>query len=194
MSSKYLSGTMRYPSDFSQSFVNIDTLCTVYSKTQELMGKTPTFKENGSKKGEEQPEQKKQTVVKTDAGCEGCHKECANKKIDLSLHGLFGNTSEELSDEEEIYICEFCTSLGYGNRYKPDVCDNCNTCESCREYMDEECSGCSYSRWRDGKYYRDKLDDTDLFSEQDLEVFESIKLDTKGGERMERGHFTLDDI
>lgn len=184
MASKYFRGA-RTTMDVSRAFINIDVLCDAYTKVQKDMGKQPTFKEKESQ------EEIEEETPKT---CDRCNKSCENKntdkkKIDFSIHGLYADAPDDEEDSE--YICEWCDALGYKRKYKPEVCDNCSRCESCQEYDDEECSGCSYSRFRDGSYYRDKLSDEDLFSKEDLDILGEIKLDKKGGQRFESDRFSV---
>lgn len=158
------------------------------------MGKTPTFQEKGSNEKEDSDKKEKSAKpIQTESNCTKCEKKCNYNKFDFAMHGLFEDESSVEEDDSEVYICEFCTALGYGKKYKPDLCDNCIQCESCSQYLDE-CSGCGYSRWRDGTYYRDKLPEEELFSQEDLDIFRSIELDKTGGERIERSHFKLSDL
>lgn len=181
---------------YAESFVNIDTLCSVYSNVQQSLGQTPVFKEKGENNKETDSQQNKVVETKNhDCDCKSCNAKCDKaKKFDFRLNGIFGDGDIIESDEDEDYICEFCGALGYGQKYVPEICDSCTVCASCTEYQNDECSGCSYSVYRDGTYYRDKMSETDLFSENDLETFNSLKLDTKGGEWLKNNTFTINKL
>lgn len=195
MASKYDFGG-KSSRNFAQSFVNIDTLCSVYATTQQSLGQTPVFKEKGEidKKGENTESSETQTSHGCD--CRSCEKSCgkSTKKYDFSLNGLFGDGHISEEDDDQDYICEYCGALGYKQKYIPEICDSCTQCSTCTEYINDECSGCSYSIYRDGTYYRDKMSEKDLFDETDLEMFESIKLDQKGGNWAESNKFTINKL
>ena len=179
MGSKYFPGA-RSSFDYSQAFINMDTMCQVYSTTQETLGKKPTFIE---KNKPEVVESKPEETHKCGAECKKPCQNKSDKTFDLTFTGVFSENYSD-SEEDEDYICDFCNALGYGRKYRPEICDNCTQCQSCAEYEEEECSGCSYSVFRDGSYYRDKLTDEQLFSGNDLDILKTVKLDTTGGDRI----------
>lgn len=194
--SRFLNKGAKTSSDYTQSFLNIDTLCTVYSETQKSLGQTPIFKERKSPEDESDSDKvKSESVVEETGKCNNECSTCAKKKYDLALTGQFSEGLYDTDDDDDVvYICEFCNSLGYSKKYRPEICDTCKQCEPCVQYESGECSGCGYSTYRDGQYYRDKLKEEDLFSESDLEVFRSFELDKQGGERLERKPFTITNI
>lgn len=86
-----------------------------------------------------------------------------------SLHiKSFAECNDEYdSSYDDEYVCEVCPHRC--TAYNHMLCDSCNECEECSEYMDNECSGCSYGIHRDDSYYwerhpnilpKDEVDDT----------------------------------
>lgn len=175
----------------SSNFIDIDTLVSVYTETQKMLGVPPIFKEGTKQMAEENKEEDKTCNHE----CTTCKKSKKTKPegFDFKMQGISVDDEYD-SDEDDFFVCDICTALGYRRQYKPDICDSCKRCESCRMYLDDDCSGCSYSTYRDGEFYRNKLSDSELFSEYDLEVFESMKLDEKGGTRYEMTRFSIDEI
>ena len=195
MASKYFGGVSGH--DYSQNFVNIDKLLDVFVKTQESVGHKPTFEQDVplSTKNDPEPEIKYKKKEENH-NCGSCNKKCgscsssveSDKKVFI---GEFEQSDFDEYDDESPYICEWCGALGYGSKYIPELCDSCNKCESCQEYIDEECGGCGYSVFQDGRYYREKISETELFAEDELEKFNSIKLDQKGEHLLFRDVFTV---
>ena len=68
-----------------------------------------------------------------------------------------------------------CDKLGYSGSYVPEVCDTCKACAGCAEYEMDECSGCSYSVYRDGEYYHEKLPESELISDHDAQLFKELE-------------------
>lgn len=176
--------------DYSSQFINIDTLIDVLCRTQEKLGEPLMFKEIGGCV-------EKQSISQTES-VENENQYCHHKKKMSALRsGDFSMTMRvniDDDDDDDDYICDFCAALGYSRKYKPEICDVCKTCESCPQYEDEDCSGCSYSIYRDGTFYRDKLSDDQLFSQEDLRIINSIKPPTGNcaGKRFEsEGMFTV---
>ena len=183
-----------YDNDLISNFINIDTLADVLTVAQEMEGIEPTFKvakvdDNGNKtrKAVECKETKHDK-------CKACHASKPKDKtgdidsIDWDLVASpFDYTSDDEDDDTD-YICEYCDSLGYTQKYIPDVCDRCSVCESCTEYQ-TDCDGCSFSVFRDGHYYRDKLSESDLVDVDDLDKFNEIEECNK--ERLERKSFSV---
>ena len=150
--------------DFTQNFINIDNLCDAMSIAQEQMGLEPTFELKDVYKVHH--EEKK--VVKKEETKEKkpCGKGCGLFDV------LMGHYSDgEDDDEDDFYLCELCSALsGYEKKYDASICDSCDQCEYCDQYINEECSGCSYSTFRDGEYYRDKVDASEIIGSEDLDV------------------------
>lgn len=172
-----------YGNDTAGIFTDIDKVLDAFTQAEKAEGVEPTFEEadiklNGTK------DRTSQCDSKT------CDKRmCLEKKkksawfsgnFDLSLQDY----DDDDEDEEQSYICEYCDALGYHQKYKPELCDTCSLCEQCSEYIDESCSGCSYSIYRDGEYYRDKMSESELLPETDLELFQD--LNTNHCKRLER--------
>lgn len=89
-------------------------------------------------------------------GCKGCNSGCAKEKVSNISRGVFVYSEDDLLDDDdsdELYICEYCTKIGYDGAYKPECCDICDSCEECREYRENECDGCGYSRTYNGTSY-----------------------------------------
>ena len=158
-----------YRSDSSRSFINIDNLLRVFSSAEKSAGLPETFKEI------------KMDEPDTPKKCQTCQsKECETPKekkltpfacgnFDMSLTGM------DFEDEDDgLYVCDMCDRLGYSGKYIPEICDTCKACAGCNEYTEEECSGCSYSIYRDGEYYHDKLPESELISDKDLQLFEDL--------------------
>lgn len=156
--------------DYTRNFINIDTLCDVLTNTQNEEGIKPIFelkdKYKTAEKKEETPKEDKKPEVK---------KECPLPEKYMKYAALIGYDSDEDDDEDDLYVCELCDSLGSCQKYDACVCDSCTCCESCDQYLNDECSGCSYSVYRDGTYYRDKVSESEILNPQDLEAFDLIK-------------------
>lgn len=89
-------------------------------------------------------------------GCKGCSGGCGKEKVSNISRGVFVYSEEDLCDDDDddgLYICEYCTQIGYDGAYKPECCDICDSCEDCREYRNNECDGCGYSRTYNGTSY-----------------------------------------
>lgn len=81
-------------------------------------------------------------------------------------------------EDEKPYICEFCSKLR-GDRYDPEICDNCMECEMCTQYAEYECSGCQYSIYRTGRLYSESIPAEKYLTEHDLRVFEDVRNRTR---------------
>ena len=182
--------------DFSNNFINIDTLIDVLSAAQKSEGVTPTFQlslidQQGNKT--RHVDNTEVTVDKEEkkSTCNGCKAPCGKSKqgpddFDWNiLMSPLGSSDYDDEDDGEPYICEFCDSLGYNQKYKPDICDKCSVCESCEQY-ENECDGCEFSVYRDGRFYRDKLSESELLDGQDLDSLNEMnevskeRFDSKG--------------
>jgi hypothetical protein len=155
----------------SRSFVNIDDLMRVFSSAERAEGLPETFtlrvpedtptkcsscKSNGKCASSPKPVERKMTPF-----------QCGN--FDMSLDG-----TDVEDDDDGIYVCDLCERIGYSGKYVPEICDTCKACAGCNEYDTGECSGCSYSVYRDGEYYHEKLPESDLISERDFELFSEL--------------------
>ena len=94
-------------------------------------------------------------------------------------NGVFG---DEEGDDNDEYICEYCTDLGYGSKYKAYLCDNCTKCETCSEFSNGSCDGCSYSRTRTGRLYSESLSVDQIVDADDLEII-NTKEEKQNGRR-----------
>lgn len=97
------------------------------------------------------------------------------KPMDISEHG--DKEWDAAHKEEGIYLCEWCSKLGYKRKYNSEVCDSCHLCAECSQYERYECSGCSYSRYRNGTPYCERLRASDVLSKEDQVIFMEIKND-----------------
>lgn len=167
--------------DVTADGINIDSMLDVYVNAQKEAGMDPGLEEcefEISNKGdiirkkpivdkEDEPEQKK-----CPGSCNKCGKDSKEKDDDKGFEmpwyfknklGLFEDSMSseiETNDEDdEVYVCEYCSDIGYKKEYKPYLCDTCNVCETCPEYSSEECSGCEYSVYRTGRTYAQELSD-----------------------------------
>ena len=116
----------------------------------------------------------------SNAGCKGCHK-CQQedmKTISNIERGVFVYNESDLVDEsDEDYICEYCTKIGYDNKYRPDACDMCDDCDGCMEYLSGECDGCGYSTlYNGGCSYGEVSNGGDYsMSQEDSQLIEEIE-------------------
>ena len=168
----YLNRTRNSFTDYSRNFINIDTLCDVLSETQREENIKPTFelkdKYKTIEKDVKKEEPQKPETTKP--------KECPLPEKYMKYAALLGVSSDDDDDEEdELYVCELCDAIGSCQKYDSGICDSCTTCESCNQFLNDECSGCGYSVYRDGRYYRDKVSESELIGSDDLEAFEMIK-------------------
>lgn len=92
--------------------------------------------------------------------------------FDNFYNGIFGDEDDDDNDE---YVCEYCTDLGYTGKYKSYICDNCCKCEGCSEFMNGTCDGCSYSRTRTGVLYSETLGLDQIVDPEDLDIIQKGK-------------------
>lgn len=108
--------------------------------------------------------------------CRNCQKD--EKNISNIQRGVFVYNTDDLIDEsdDELYVCEFCTKIGYSSSYKPDVCDTCDDCEGCTEYISGECDGCGYSTLYNGgcSYGEVGGDNNYEMNPEDSQLFDEI--------------------
>lgn len=160
--------------DNARMFINIDDILQAFSSAERAEGLPETFKQIVSDK----PTKSKCDKCKAEK-CEVEFEEKITEKkktpfacgnFDMSLDGA------DIDDEDDdIYVCDMCDKLGYSGKYIPEICDTCKACAGCNEYDDGECSGCSYSVYRDGEYYHDKLPESELISAEDIQLFNDLE-------------------
>lgn len=176
MASKYFGGVSS--EDFSKNYFNIDTMIDIVNSTQKSIGQSPCFTEKQSPnivgdKKETKPEPKKQEQH----DCSKCSKQCPQKPtVNSKLELREFETDEYDNFTDELYICEYCSALGYNAKYIPEICDTCTKCECCEEYLNEDCEGCGYSVYPDGRYYSEKIPESELFDEEELKKFDQIQV------------------
>lgn len=163
--------------DAAGMFTNIDKIVEAFDSAREAEGIPPMFEEN--------VEVAKKVKMK-----ETNDEPDKNQKKGGWFQGVFG-LEEDFDDEDDgdgIYVCEYCDLLGYHQKYRPEICDTCRMCETCAEYEDGDCSGCTYSVYRDGQYYRDKIPESELMTSHDIDLFQELKSSTVPCKRFERIH------
>ena len=181
--------------DYSRNYFNIDKMIEVFNDTQISVGQKPSFERK-----DDHPynikSKEKQTEQKHD--CSKCNKECykINEPITLTnppkLHEFEVDDGVPFGDDEdEVYTCDFCPSLGYTNEYLPEVCNTCRRCEPCELYENGDCEGCGYSVYVDGKYYSEKIPESELFNEDELKKFDSLNTETNANSRVLKDHFSV---
>lgn len=87
-------------------------------------------------------------------------------------NGIFGTEDD---DDDDTYVCEYCTNLGYSGKYKAHICDNCTKCEGCSDFINGNCDGCSFSKTRTGQLYSETLGLDQIVDPDDLEILEESK-------------------
>ena len=160
-----------YRSGDDRSFINIDDILRVFSSAEKAEGLPETFKQVVPDKEEKPKCDKRESDTKTDIPKEKKLTPFACGNFDMSLDG--SDSIDE--DDDGIYVCDMCDRLGYSGKYIPEICDTCKACAACNEYDEGECSGCSYSIYRDGEYYHEKLPESELINEHDRELFNSLE-------------------
>lgn len=91
----------------------------------------------------------------SNSSCSGNCNKCKGHSDGISNieRGVFVYNEDDLIEEsDEMYICEYCTKIGYAGKYRPEICDVCEDCDTCTEYMSGECDGCGYSVPYNGGY------------------------------------------
>lgn len=153
--------------DNARAFINIDDLLQVFSSAERAEGLPETFKQIAPMETT-QPDDKHNAVVEKPKDKKLTPFACGN--FDMSIDGM------DIDDGEDgIYVCDMCDKLGYSGKYIPEICDTCKACAGCNEYEEGECSGCSFSVYRDGEYYHEKLPESELISEHDSELFGELE-------------------
>lgn len=103
-------------------------------------------------------------------------------------NGVFGN--EDGDDDDDTYVCEYCTNLGYSGKYKAHICDNCTKCEGCSDFINGHCDGCTFSKTRTGQLYSETLGLNQIVDPDDLEILEESK-NTHESRRRKFGGFSI---
>lgn len=180
--------------DYSRNYFNIDKMIEVFNDTQISVGQKPSFERK-----DDHPynikSKEKQTEQKHD--CSKCNKECykINEPITLTnppkLHEFEVDDSDPFGDDDEVYTCDYCSALGYTNDYSPETCNTCRKCETCELYGNGECEGCGYSVYVDGKYYSEKIPESELFNEDELKKFEALDTKENTNSRVLKDHFSV---
>lgn len=125
--------------------------------------------------------------------CSACQKKCDNpSSIEVTNKlGKFGDLmSPEIAngdDDDDTYICEYCSEIGCTKEFSPHLCETCTACESCTEFDTGECSGCTYSSYRTGRPYSVELKDKGLdmpMSEDDAELLDILTIEDEVNERI----------
>lgn len=164
--------------DLSEHWYNIDTIFDAIVEEESLRGKEPSLElavfdvDTGEKyrrfqKRSEEEEERYQLSKGTT--------ERKSETTPISESGKAEWDAAHKKEEEQIYLCEWCSKLGYQKKYNPELCDTCDICASCNEFEHYECSGCSYSRYRTGKPYSEMVSIDNLLSEEDQKVFSAIR-------------------
>ena len=166
--------------DLTETNVNIDALLDVFVETQKANGMDPMMEEcefdidNDGKitKVQTKKEDKKESAHcsgNCDGGCSHhCHPEKKSSedggipwymqnRLGLFEDSMSPELEDQLEDDDDIYVCEYCSDIGYKKEYKSYLCDTCNVCETCPEFENEECSGCTFSMYRTGRPYSAEL-------------------------------------
>ena len=180
--------------DYSKNYFNIDKMIEIFNETQVSVGQQPTFARKDDAPSNIKIEKKEQPKQ---CNCSKCDKECHknNDPITLTnppkLHEFEVDDEDPFGDDDDVYTCDFCSALGYDNAYTPEVCNSCRKCESCEQYATGECEGCGYSVYVDGKYYSEKIPESELFNEDELKKFDSLNDEFKNNSRVLKDHFSI---
>ena len=165
-------GLLKRTTDLTEFNINIDDLLDVYKGVQEEAGIDTGLVESNLDVDSKGNVIKAAKPDDNKKGCSGCSGNCECKKEDKSsdiYHSDFssklGRFADFMSPEIEesegdgIYVCEYCTTLGYKKEYTPYLCDTCTACDGCNEFESGDCSGCTFSTYRTGRLYSDELRD-----------------------------------
>lgn len=125
--------------------------------------------------------------------CSACQKK-QNKPGSTEITNKLGKFGDLMSpeitnkdDDDDTYICEYCSEIGCTKEFSPHLCETCTACESCTEFDTGECSGCTYSSYRTGRPYSVELKDRGLdmpMSEDDAELLDILTIEDEVNERM----------
>lgn len=128
------------------------------------------------------------------SGCSGCGK-CGEKPISNIERGIFVyDENDLLDDSDELYICEMCMSVGFDQKYRPEVCDSCEECLSCSDYLRGDCDGCGYSTVYNGGRYGTVQNVAVERNEEDERLLAEIDNDLDDSKvHYPSGHFTIMD-
>lgn len=180
--------------EFDTRSKNIDTFIDMINSAQKDSGITPTMTEAlfdpVTKRRINMFERKRLEEDGVDiskyentSGSKCCNcKKCQEKEKEISNieRGIFVYNEDDLIDEsDDVYVCDYCTKIGYSGSYKPDICDTCDDCEGCTEYMSGECDGCGYSTtYNGGSSYGEVNSDSDYqMNQEDSELINELEED-----------------
>lgn len=193
MASKFKSNLSAHI-DWSRNFFDIDKMIEIFNETQISVGQKPTF----ARKGDHPSDINSQEAQPTNkCDCSKCDKECHKIEEDVTLsnppklHEFEVGEGDPFDDDDDVYTCDFCPSLGYTNEYLPEVCNTCRRCETCDQYATGECEGCGYSVYVDGRYYSEKIPESELFNEDELKKFDALDIENKTNSRVLKDHFSI---
>lgn len=93
--------------------------------------------------------------------------------LERTLHG-----NDDEYDSAPTFICTFCSKLSRGRKYNPVTCDSCTECLSCNQFARKECSGCEYSRWREGIPYGQLIGQKCTMNNEDLAILNEVMEDS----------------
>lgn len=186
--------------DLTRGKIDIDSLLDIVCSAQEEANRPVTLKE--AKYNMMGLKIKSDEAYKDDEGkgcsptkCGGCSSKCGTSNTRDEEYNIWdpANKYRDDDDEDDEYICDYCNRIGYSLKYSPDICDECNACETCGKYEREDCDGCSYSVWRDGVRYGDKLSMEDTLSQYDIDVINDLSNELRDpkSERLRSTGFTI---
>lgn len=184
--------------DLTEFNINIDDLLDVYKDALNEAGvETGLVESNLDVDSKGNVYKVSTTKDESKKGCSKCGK-CdteAKKQSGDIYHSNYtsglGKFSDFMSpeleeDDDGIYVCEYCTELGYKKEYTPYLCDECVACETCSELESGDCSGCTFSSYRTGRLYSEELrnngqevpldeENVELMLKFDTEVYDNVR-------------------
>lgn len=92
----------------------------------------------------------------------------------LKVYDRLMNIDDDDYDNAPTYICPYCSKLSRAKKYTPVTCDNCSECLSCNQFAKKECSGCEYSRWREGVPYSQVIGETNVVDHEDMVIINDV--------------------
>lgn len=95
----------------------------------------------------------------------------------LEVYDRMVNGGDDDYDSAPTFICTYCSKLARGKKYNPVLCDSCTECLSCNQFARKECSGCEYSRWREGVPYGQLIGQTCTMDDKDMAILNGLMCD-----------------
>lgn len=92
----------------------------------------------------------------------------------LKVYDRLTNVDDDDYDNAPTFICPYCSKLSRAKKYTPVTCDNCSECLSCNQFARRECSGCEYSRWREGVPYSQVIGSTEPMDYHDMSILQDV--------------------